>query len=135
DPAGLPSLANAHVERFMPHRPLLQRASCVICHAGMGITQKALAAGVPVCAVPFGRDQFEVARRVVVADAGVMLPKGKLSPRRLRTAVLETMTKTAGAARVAAGFDAAGGAASAGDALEELASRWRATRESEEIVQ
>lgn len=36
----------------------------MISHGGTGTTQKALAAGVPVCAVPFMRDQFEVARRV-----------------------------------------------------------------------
>jgi hypothetical protein len=30
----------------------------------LGTTQKALARGVPVCVVPHGRDQFEVARRV-----------------------------------------------------------------------
>ena len=41
--------------------PILEIAACVVCHGGMGITQKALAAGVPVCAVPFGRDQPEVA--------------------------------------------------------------------------
>ncbi|MFA9271064.1 MAG: glycosyltransferase, partial [Baekduiaceae bacterium] len=62
--------ANARVLRFASHGPLLERASAVVCHAGMGITQKALAHGVPVCAVPFGRDQPEVARRVVVAGAG-----------------------------------------------------------------
>ncbi len=28
-----------------------------IIHSGVGATQKALAHGVPVCAVPFGRDQ------------------------------------------------------------------------------
>jgi MGT family glycosyltransferase len=135
EPGGFTVPRSARVERYLPHGPILERAACVVCHGGMGITQKALAAGVPVCAVPFGRDQFEVARRVVVADAGVMLPKGKLSPRRLRAAVFEAMTKTAGAARVAAGFEAAGGAASADEALEALASRWRATRESKEIVQ
>ena len=53
---------------------VLDRAVCVVCHAGMGITQKALAHGVPVVAVPFGRDQPEVARRVEVAGAGVRLP-------------------------------------------------------------
>lgn len=122
DPKGFASPANARIERYLPHGPILERAACVVCHAGMGITQKALAAGVPVCAVPFGRDQFEVARRVVVADAGVMLPKGRLRPRGLRRAVSEAMTKKAGAARVAEGFAAAGGAAAAADALEETAS-------------
>ena len=33
---------------------------------GAGATQKALASGVPVCVVPFGCDQLEVARRVEV---------------------------------------------------------------------
>ncbi len=126
DPAGLPSVPNAHVARFMPHRPLLERAACVVCHAGMGITQKALAAGVPVCAVPFGRDQFEVARRVVVAEAGAMLPAGRLRSARLRAAVRETIDRTAGAKRIATAFDSAGGAPAAADALEELVT----TRES-----
>lgn len=121
DPQGFVAPPNARVERYLPHRPILERAACVVCHAGMGIAQKALAAGVPVCAVPFGRDQFEVARRVAVADAGVMLPKGRLRPGRLRAAVQETMAKGPGAARVAAGFAAAGGPPAAADALEELA--------------
>lgn len=63
DPTGLPVAPNLRVERFLPHAPLLERAACVVCHAGMGITQKALAHAVPVVAVPFGRDQPEVARR------------------------------------------------------------------------
>ena len=74
DPSGLDAPTNVHIERFVPHSPVLERAACVVCHAGMGITQKALAHGVPVVAVPFGRDQPEVARRVEVAGAGVRLP-------------------------------------------------------------
>lgn len=77
-PAGTPDdytiPANAHLEKFLPHGPLLERAACAITHGGMGATQKTLAHGVPVCAVPFGRDQFEVARRVEVAGAGTFLP-------------------------------------------------------------
>jgi UDP:flavonoid glycosyltransferase YjiC (YdhE family) len=88
----------------------------------MGITQKALAAGVPVCAIPFGRDQFEVARRVAVTDAGVMLSKSKLSAKRVREAV----AKAPGAQRVAASFEAAGGASAAADAMEQLLTGHRA---------
>jgi UDP:flavonoid glycosyltransferase YjiC (YdhE family) len=69
---------NAHLERFIPHAAVLDRAVCAITHGGMGATQKALARGVPVCAVPFGRDQLEVARRVVVAGAGTRLPAKRL---------------------------------------------------------
>lgn len=58
---------NAHVLPFTPHAPILDRPVCAITHGGIGATQKALARGVPVCAVPFGRDQLEVARRVEVA--------------------------------------------------------------------
>lgn len=111
---------NVHVERFVPHSAVLSRAVCVVCHAGMGITQKALAHGVPVVAVPFGRDQPEVARRVEVARAGVRLPARHLDPPRLRAAVREALTLRPGAERIAAAFARAGGPAAAADALESL---------------
>ncbi|MCC6524566.1 MAG: glycosyltransferase [Polyangiaceae bacterium] len=127
DPAQFRPPANATVVRFAPHGPLLARASCVVCHGGMGITQKALAAGVPVCVVPFGRDQLEVARHVDVARAGTRLPSRRLSPTRLRAAVRVATTRREGAARIAAAFREAGGASAAADALEELAPRRAAT--------
>jgi MGT family glycosyltransferase len=113
--------ANARVERFIPHAPILARAACAITHGGAGATQKALAAGVPVCVVPFGRDQLEVARRVQVAGAGTRLPAPRLNAERLRERVRTAMTMTAGARRVADGFAAAGGPAKAADAFEALA--------------
>jgi UDP:flavonoid glycosyltransferase YjiC (YdhE family) len=54
DPARFAPQPRARIQRFLAHGPVLERATCVVCHGGMGITQKALAAGVPVCAVPFG---------------------------------------------------------------------------------
>jgi MGT family glycosyltransferase len=120
DPTGLGTAANVRVERFLPHGPLLERAACVVCHAGMGITQKALAHGVPVVAVPFGRDQPEVARRVEVAGAGVRLTARTLTPDRLRDAVRRAIELRPGAERIAAAFAAAGGASAAADELEEL---------------
>jgi len=120
DPASFTAPANAHVERFLAHDPIISRAACVISHGGQGTTQKALAAGVPVCVVPFCRDQFDVARHVVVADAGVRLSPHRLNPRRLRRAVRKAMTKRVGAEQVAAGFARAGGAPAAADALEDL---------------
>lgn len=119
DPTGIEVPPNARIERFVPHGALLDRAVCVVTHGGMGATQKALARGVPVCAVPFGRDQAEVARRVEVAEAGTRLPAGRLRPDRLRAAVLEAVTCRPGAARVAAGFAAAGGPTAAADAVEQ----------------
>jgi MGT family glycosyltransferase len=118
DASSLRVPANARVERFVPHSLLLDRAVVAITHGGMGATQKALARGVPVCAVPFGRDQFEVARRVEVAGAGSRLPASRLSVERLRSQIHEAMTKGDGARRVAEGFAAAGGAAAVATAVE-----------------
>jgi MGT family glycosyltransferase len=112
--------ANARVEPWIPHGQVLPHARCAITHGGMGATQKALAHGVPVVAVPFGRDQFEVARRVEVAGAGVRLPAARLTPERLRDAVRRALSMGEGAQRVARSFEAAGGATAACDALESL---------------
>jgi MGT family glycosyltransferase len=117
---GVDAPANARVLPFVPHGPILDRAACAITHGGMGATQKALARGVPVCVVPFGRDQFEVARRVEVAGAGVRLPARRLTQERLRVAVQEAIRSEEGARRVAEGYRRAGGAGAAADAFEEL---------------
>ena len=84
------------------------------------MTQKALAAGVPVCVVPFGRDQLEVARRVEVCGAGTRLPASRLNPERLRRKVREAMARQREAGGIAAAFEAAGGAPAAADAVEGL---------------
>jgi UDP:flavonoid glycosyltransferase YjiC (YdhE family) len=122
-PAGLPDEVapqpNATLRGFVPHGAVLDRAVCAVTHGGMGVTQKALARGVPVCVVPFGRDQFEVARRVEVAGCGTRLPAKKLTTARLRTKVREAMTMTEGARKVAAGFAATGGVAYGADLVEQ----------------
>lgn len=112
--------SNARVEAFLPHGPIIERAACVVCHGGMGITQKAISAGVPVCAVPFGRDQLEVARRVELSGAGTQLSAMRLKPDRLRDAVFRAIERKPGAERVARAFAGAGGAPRAADALEAL---------------
>jgi MGT family glycosyltransferase len=120
DPERFDVPANARLERWVPHGPVIERAACVVCHGGMGITQKALAAAVPVCVVPFGRDQFEVAGRVTAVNAGTQLLPDALTPEALRAAIHDARTMGAGAERVAAGFARAGGAPAAADALEAL---------------
>lgn len=118
-PPGLPRPANATVCRFVPHAAILDRANCAITHGGMGTTLKALDRGVPVCVVPFARDQAEVARRVEVARCGTRLAANRLTPARLRVKVREAMTMVAGAHRVAAGFAATGGVARGADLIEQ----------------
>lgn len=118
DPAAFRVPANARVAEYAPHGPLFERAAVVITHGGMGATQKALSLGVPVVAVPFGRDQREVARRVEEADCGVRLAAGRLNASRLLAAVRAAMAKRKGAERVAQGYRDAGGPVAAADAVE-----------------
>ncbi|KUH82178.1 MULTISPECIES: nucleotide disphospho-sugar-binding domain-containing protein [unclassified Mycobacterium] len=110
---------NTTVCGMVPHEAVLARAVCAITHGGMGATQKALLHGVPVCVVPFGRDQFEVARRVEVARCGTRLPAKKLTAPRLRTKVQQAQAMTDGAKRVAAGFEATGGTSRGADLFEQ----------------
>lgn len=118
DPALFTAPANARVERFLPHGPILERAEAVICHGGMGITQKALSAGVPVCTVGWGRDQLESGRRVETAGAGVLLPRKKLSAERLREALALARGRRQGAERIAEAIASAPGAVGAADEIE-----------------
>lgn len=120
DPHAFKPPPGSRVVRFIPHEAVLDRAACVVCHGGMGITQKALAAGVPVVVVPFGRDQFETARRVEFAAAGVRLSPRRLSPERLLRAVQAAIDRREGAARVSQAYARAGGAEAAADAIEAL---------------
>lgn len=120
DPASFRRPPNAHVHRFVPHSHVLRRAVAVVSPGGMGLTQKALMAGVPLCVVPFGRDQLEVARRVLETGAGTRVSARSLSPRRLRTAILAAIARAPAAKRVGERFWRAGGALAAADALEHL---------------
>lgn len=122
-PAGvdhLPDSAHATILRFVDHDLVLGRAVCAVTHGGMGATQRALARGVPVCVVPYGRDQFEVARRVEVAGCGTRLPAKRLSAPQLRNKIREAMGLTSGARAVADGFAATGGVARGADLFEHL---------------
>lgn len=117
--ASLPSAPNARVERFVPHGPILERAALVITHGGMGTVQKAIAAGVPLLTVPFGRDQPEVARRVEQAGAGVILPRRRLYAGSLNDAFRAALLLP-DVASASARLRASGGAARLADAVEAL---------------
>lgn len=125
-PAGTRSFTvpdNARVEAFVPHSPLLARAAVAVTHGGMGATQKALAAGVPVVVVPWGRDQAEVGRRAEAAGVGVCLAKRRLTPARVRDAVRHARTLRPAARAFATALEREGGAPLAVDRLEQLAAR------------
>jgi MGT family glycosyltransferase len=110
---------NAHVEEFVPHSAVLGSAVVAVTHGGMGATQKALARGVPVCVVPFGRDQHEVAQRVRASGCGTTIKPNRLTPERLRAAILAARDLASGARRVGNDLASAGGPVAAADAIEQ----------------
>lgn len=83
---GLPP-PNVDVCAHAPHDALLPDARVMVTHAGHGSVMAALAHGVPLVCVPFGRDQPDVALRVERAGAGVTLSRRLLSARRLASAI------------------------------------------------
>jgi MGT family glycosyltransferase len=110
--------ANAHLEEFIPHSAVLERSVVAVTHGGMGATQKALARGVPVCVVPFGRDQHEVAQRVRASGAGTTIRSARLTPEGLRAAIFSARDRAEGARRIRDAFRACGGPAAGADAVE-----------------
>jgi len=113
-----------------PHAEVLKHAALVVTHAGHGTIIKSLAAGVPVVALPMGRDQPDNAARMVAAGAGLSLkPSAKVEAIRAAVAgVLATPSYTAAAGRLAAAMAAEGEADRALAELEAMALRHDAAR-------
>jgi len=123
DPRGFAAPANVRVVRSAPHTEVMRHAAAVITHAGHGTAIKALGAGVPVLALPLGRDQPDVAARVVAAGAGLRLP-ARSSARRIANAVSRLLAEPAyreGAGRLARAIAAERATDVAVDELEALA--------------
>ena len=120
---------NARIERFLPHAAVVPQMDVVVTHGGMGTVQRALAAGVPLVVVPWGRDQSETAQRVVHCGAGTSVAPRKLTPERIREAVREAQSRTTQAALVAQAFADAGGARRAADVLAGLVAKPQLTRD------
>ena len=103
DPATIEAPPNVQVVRSAPHSAVLREAALAVTHGGHGVTIKSLAAGVPIVCLPMGRDQLDIAARVVHAGAGV-----RLEP-------------TAAPAEIAAAVEQVLGEAAYGEAAERIA--------------
>jgi MGT family glycosyltransferase len=80
-PAEIDAPPNVTVVPSAPHRQVLEHADLVVTHTGHGTTIKSLSRGVPLVCLPMGRDQNDVAARVVAAGAGVRLRPGSKPPK------------------------------------------------------
>ena len=92
DPADVPAAANVQVVSSAPHADVLREAAAVITHCGHGTTIKALAAGLPLVCLPMGRDQLDVAARVVHRGAGVRLDSAA-EPRSIAAALEDVLAE------------------------------------------
>lgn len=90
DPAAFPGPANVAVRSYVPHGEVFLRADLVVTHGGHGTVIAALACGVPVLCLPMGRDQADVAARVVWREAGLRLSR-TASPEALRKAIVRML--------------------------------------------
>jgi zeaxanthin glucosyltransferase len=119
DPPG-----NVLVVPSVPMLALLPRLAAVISHGGMNTVSETLAHGLPLVIAPIRHDQPVVASQVARAGAGLRVPFSRVSPARLREAlvtVLDEPSYRRAAERIRDSFAAAGGAAAAAARLERLA--------------
>ena len=119
--------ANVTVVARAPHSQVLRHASAVVTHAGHGTVIKSLAAGVPVVAIPLGRNQLDNAARVAHHGAGLRL-KPKASSDAIARAVRRVVDEPsyrASAKRLAAAIAADMAEDRAAEELEELAKHSR----------
>jgi UDP:flavonoid glycosyltransferase YjiC (YdhE family) len=120
----LPAPGNARVVDWVSYAKTMPQCQAVVCHAGHGTVARALACGVPVVACPHAGDMAENAARIRWAGLGVSLPRRFHTARGVRLAVRRLLADPGYAERArelerwAAASD---GAATAADAVEELA--------------
>jgi MGT family glycosyltransferase len=122
---GLEPLApNIRVERWVSYDQLLPKTDVVVTTAGAGTVLATLQAEIPMVVIPTEWDKPEVARRVAVAGAGVLLEPEHCTPERLRAAVERVLGDPAfrqNARRLAASFKRYGGPVQAAELLEKMA--------------
>lgn len=75
------------VVKYAPQLDLIKRSAIVITHAGINTALESLAEGVPMVCIPIGNDQPGVAARVAAHGACAIVPRQKLTVKRLHAAV------------------------------------------------
>jgi zeaxanthin glucosyltransferase len=81
DPARLGALPIDWLVRpYLPQVAILERASALVTHAGNNSVTEAIAAGVPMLALPFSTDQFDGAAAIELAGLGRAADPNRLTP-------------------------------------------------------
>lgn len=111
-----------HVVADLPQRAMIARADLVVTHAGLNTVLDAAEAGVPVLALPIAFDQPGTAARVARTGMGLRLDHRFATARSIARAVTFLLAESrfrAGARRVGAEIEVAGGAARAATIAEQ----------------
>ena len=87
----LGSAPNVRVEAFVDQVALLDSCSGFITHGGFNSIKEAIAAGVPVLAIPLAADQPYVAQRCAALGVGQVLSASPLEPALVRTALAQVL--------------------------------------------
>lgn len=87
-----PLPANVHVTAFTPQRSLLGACDLFVTHAGFNAFAEAIAAGVPMVALPSFADQPLNAERIVALGLGERLDLDRLTAEDLSAACIRTLT-------------------------------------------
>lgn len=108
------------VRAFWPQADVLRRCSAAVLHGGFNSVLDALAAGVPIVALPIGFEQPATAARLVHIGAGQMLSPHGLSVRALAKAIRSAIEQPGyrmASSAIAAEIAGEGGAATAAAAI------------------
>lgn len=123
---GGPLQSNIRVEQFVSHRHLFEKTDLVVTTGGAGTMLTALAAGIPVIAVPGAWELAENAERLKQCGAGLRVNPQDCNPQSLRAAVERVLGNPSfreTARRIAAELKSLGGPVRASELLESLAAR------------
>jgi MGT family glycosyltransferase len=90
----IPVPPNAHVAEFIPFDALLPKASVFITNGGLGGTQQAIAAGVPVIVAGVTEDKPAVAARVAYHNLGINLETATPAPEAVAAAAESVLKDT-----------------------------------------
>jgi UDP:flavonoid glycosyltransferase YjiC (YdhE family) len=101
EPGTLPEAKRVHEIGFVPLARLLPELDAVVCTAGMGTVQAALAAAVPLVLRPVMADQPWNARRVAGAGAGLVIDDPAGAGPAVRTVLTEPRYRAAAQAAAA----------------------------------
>jgi UDP:flavonoid glycosyltransferase YjiC (YdhE family) len=90
NPANFTAPPNVVLTSFVPHLRIMPQTALAVTHGGHGTVLGALSFGVPLVCLPMGRDQGDVAARVVWRGAGIKVPR-KAKPEELRRAIMRVL--------------------------------------------